>query len=264
MTYIDSNKEAWEEAFEKRSKEWGNNMCKRLQTEQYPYLEKELIDECKEFDFANKTVSQFCCNDGRELLSIMKFGAKLGIGFDIAENMVAYANEHARKMGYNCVFEATNILGINEEYQNRFDYLFITIGALNWFEKLPLFFEKVSECLKVGGTVVIHEMHPVANMLGAQGEENFDQNERNKLLNSYFKKEPWIENNGMHYISGEAYSSKVFTNYSHTMEDIINSMIQNGICIRKLKEYEKDISELFNDLSDKGIPLSYILIGQKM
>jgi hypothetical protein len=81
MDYIISNKEAWEEAFENRSKDWGKDMCYRLKTEDYPYLEKELIDEIKEFDFANKTVAQFCCNDGRELLSIIKFGRILDGNF---------------------------------------------------------------------------------------------------------------------------------------------------------------------------------------
>lgn len=97
MDYIKSNKEAWEEAFERRAKGWSEDVYESLQNETYPFLKKELIEELLEFDFTNKTVSQFCCNNGRELLSIMKFGAKQGVGFDIAENMVSFANETAKK-----------------------------------------------------------------------------------------------------------------------------------------------------------------------
>lgn len=264
MDYFSSNKEAWEEAFENRKGDWGKDMVSRLKTEDYPYLKRELIQEIKEFDFENRTVAQFCCNDGRELLSIFKAGVKSGIGFDIAENMVFYANENAKELGFNCKFEATNILEINEKYNNSFDYIFITVGALTWFEKLPLFFRKVSDCLTAGGIVVINEMHPVSNMLGVVNEDNFDENVPNKLVNSYFKKEPWVEDKGMSYLSGENYESKTFYSYSHTFEDIINAMIQNGIYIKKLKEYEKDMTSLFNELSDTGIPLSYILIGSKI
>ena len=57
-----------------------------------------LVKGC-DMDFKGKVVSQFCCHDGRELLSLMDGGAKLGIGFDIAENMIAYAKETAEKAG---------------------------------------------------------------------------------------------------------------------------------------------------------------------
>ncbi|MCB7062323.1 hypothetical protein [Enterocloster citroniae] len=34
-----------------------------------------------------KTISQFCCNNGRELFSLIQLGAKDGVDFDIAENL---------------------------------------------------------------------------------------------------------------------------------------------------------------------------------
>ncbi|WP_242841795.1 hypothetical protein [Clostridium beijerinckii] len=45
----------------------------------------------------------------------MKFGAKQGVGFDIAENMVFFANETAKKAKTKCLFVATNILDIDEK-----------------------------------------------------------------------------------------------------------------------------------------------------
>lgn len=100
-------------------------------------------------------------------------------------------------------------------------------------------------------------------MLVTFGEENYDEQVPNKLVNSYFRKEPWKENCGMGYISGKSYNSKTFLSFSHTFSYIINSIHQNHIKIIKIEEFDSDISGLFSHLNNTGIPLSYILVSQK-
>ncbi len=263
MDYINSNKEAWEEAFEHRREGWGEDIIERLKNEEIPFIERVLAEELNNYDFSNKTIAQFCCNNGRELLSIMKFGASRGFGFDIAENMVSFANNTAKEIGANCTFIATDILKIDEQFHNQFDYIFITIGALTWFKDLSEFFQKVSLCLKQGGHLMINEMHPVTNMLGMYGEENYNENIPERLVNSYFQQEPWVENSGMGYMTGEPYESKTFYSYSHTFSHIFNAIRLNGMYIKKLSEFDYDISGSFVQLNNKGIPLSYILIAEK-
>lgn len=263
MDYIKSNKEAWEEAYEHRKDGWDESVIDKLSTEDFPFIEKELIEELKLMDLKEKTIGQFCCNNGREILSIMKFGAKEAVGFDIAENMVNYANITANDLKVNAKFLATNILEIPENYNNTFDYIFITIGAITWFKDLDLFFNKVTSCLKEEGTLIINEMHPFTNMLAVRGEENFDSENISKLANSYFSEKPWIGNDGMGYMTEKPYESKTFTSYAHSMASIISSMGRNKIYTIKLVELENDISSIFADLSNKGLPLSYILIGRK-
>lgn len=263
MDYIKSNKAAWEEAFESRSEEWGKNKAEKFQNEAFPYLEPEFIEVLQQEDLKGKTIGQFCCNDGREILSIMKAGAEKGIGFDIAENMIASANKDAEALGINCEFYATDILQIDEKYDENFDYIFITIGAITWFKDLGMLFKKVAECLKPGGKVMLYEIHPVTNMLAASGEENFNPEHPKEMNNSYFRQEPWIENSGMGYLSGGSYESKTFYSYSHTLEAIFTGLIQNDMKLKVFKEYEKDVSEMFRELSGSGIPLSYILIAEK-
>ena len=95
------------------------------------------------------------------------------------------------------------------------------------------------------------------------GEEEFDPANLTKFVHSYFRKEPWIGNSGMSYISGE-YKSKTFTDFSHTMSDIINRLAVNGIKILKLNEYNYEIGNVGSDIYDKkGLPMSYILIAMK-
>ena len=72
--YIEGNKEAWEEAFDKRDASWGANITERIQKEVYPFFEKEMVDILRTVDTEGKVIGQFCCNNGRELLSLVKSG----------------------------------------------------------------------------------------------------------------------------------------------------------------------------------------------
>ena len=72
--YIEGNKAAWEEAFDNRDASWGADITERIQKEEYPFFEKETVDILRNIDIEGKTVGQFCCNNGRELLSLVKSG----------------------------------------------------------------------------------------------------------------------------------------------------------------------------------------------
>lgn len=264
MSYNKLNKLAWEEAFDNRKAGWGEDIIERIKNESHPYLNKDMIEELGNFDLKGKTIAQFCCNNGRELLSLCKMGAEYGVGFDIAENQISFANMVAKELGMNCSFVASDILEIDSSFNNTFDYIFITIGALTWFEDLNAFFKKVAECLKEGGYLIINEKHPVIDMLVADGEENYDPSTPEKLMNSYFRKEPWVENDGMGYMSDSSKEYKnTFYSFSHPFSEILNAIINNGMQIRKLKEMDYDISDSFSNLDNRGIPLSYILISSK-
>lgn len=262
MSYFQENKEAWEEAFEHRHPGWGEENHERLLNEEFPFFCPDMIEEFRSIDFRGKSIAQFCCNNGRELLSLMRLGAKDGVGFDIAENIIEQAVETAEKAGIgNCRFVACNIMDIPEQYNNSFDFVMFTIGAITWFEDLNELFRKVSGCLKPGGILLLHDFHPIMNMLPLTGEPGFDEKHLNQIAYSYFRKEPWIENEGMGYMS-EQYESKTFTSFSHTMSSIINGVSSAQMHVTKLNEYDYDIG-LCDAYDKKGFPLSYILIAKK-
>jgi len=93
------------------------------------------------------------------------------------------------------------------------------------------------------------------------GESDYDEKHLDRLSYSYFRKEPWIENEGMGYMS-EQYNSKTFTSFSHTISDILNSIIQCQMSVTKLDKFNYDVglTEVYNG---RGYPFSYILLAQK-
>lgn len=262
MSYVQGNKAAWEEAFEHKIAGWGDDNYERLMHESLPFFCPDVVKELRAIDFSGKAVSQFCCNNGRELLSLMQLGAKNGVGFDIAENIIAQAVETAKKAGIdNCRFVSCNILEIPKQYHNCFDFVMFTVGAITWFEDLKPLFQAVSDCLKPGGVLFLHDFHPVMNLLPLPGEPGFDEKHFNQIAYSYFRKEPWIENEGMGYMS-EPYASKTFTSFSHTISDIINAICDAKLSVTKLNEYEYDVG-LSDVYDNRGIPLSYLLTAEK-
>ena len=263
MYYINSNMQAWEEAFENRIPGWGEDNADKLTSQTLPFFNQDMIAELKALDLQGKTVAQFACNNGRELLSAMQLGPAYGIGFDIAENFIGQARQIAEKIGRkNVHFVPGNLLEIDETYYNRFDLVFFTIGAITWFEDLNLLFQVVSKCLKPHGRLLINDYHPFMNMLLLPGEEGYDPEHLNRLSFSYFRREPWIEDNGVGYITPE-YHSKTFTSFSHALSDIFTSLIGSGIMIKKFSEFDYDVG-LDESYNGKGLPLSFILLGEKL
>ncbi len=79
---------------------------------------------------------------------------------------------------------------------------------------------------------------------------------------NYFEHE-WTSNGGMYYITGKSYESKTFTDYTHSMSEIISGMCNNGIVVTGMQEFDYDISGGFPEIDHSGYPLSMIIEGRK-
>ena len=262
--YIEGNKAAWEEAFDNRDASWGADIVEKIQKEEYAFFYPEMKDVLKAINLEGKAIGQFCCNNGRELLSLVKSGkAKKGVGFDIAENQVAFANEKAKELGLPCEFEAVNVYDIDNRHKEEFDLVIITIGALCWFEDLNRFFAIVSKCMKPGAMIVINEQHPCTSMLATEGDEPYDPEHKKECHFSYFEHK-WENNSGMYYMTQKCYKSKTFTDFTHSMSEIMTGMCVNGMVITGLQEFDYDICGGFGEVDRSGFLLSMILQGKKL
>lgn len=261
MDYITHNKAAWEEAFNHRTPGWGENVPQNIQADSAFYIHPGIRPLMDTLDLSGKTIAQFCCNNGREILSVCKHYNMSGVGFDIAQNLIDQANAHNEHLKQPCSFVCKNILEINSSYYDSFDMVLFTIGAITWFENLDLLFRVASKCLKPGGIIILHDFHPFMNMLPLPGEAEFMPDATALLEHKYFSKEPWIENNGVGYISGD-YPSKTLISFSHSLSNIITHAIQNNMAIRSFAEFDYDVG-LTDAYDNKGLPLSFLLSAQR-
>lgn len=260
----EANRKAWNEVTPIHQKHRKVNLKKAFSIKGFSVLdtfEKSYLDK---IGLKGKKVAQLCCNNGQETLSLVNYGAESAVGFDISDLAIEEANELQKISGLNCEFVRTDVYDIGEEWFDKFDAIYITIGAIAWLPDVESFFKIVNKMLKKGGDLLLYDTHPFCYLLAFPGAEDFDENHPKEAKYSYFRTEPWIDNSGVDYIGGTTYDATTSYDYSLTFSKVINAILNAGIMIYELQEYDHDISNAFAHLeNDKMIPKSYILHGRK-
>ncbi len=260
--YAEANRKAWNEAQTKKPDGSLKKTIARLR-DGNGCLDPDLVKAFDSIPLKGKTIGQFCCNNGRDLLSLCKRQPKECIGFDISENFINEASQMAKELGYKCRFVRTDIFDI-DGYRDYFDVLLITLGTLNWFQDIDKFFDKAYQVLKTNGWLIIIEGHPFIDMLALPGEKEYQPDEPMKLTYPYFRKQPWINENGMSYVAGVPYKSTAFCDWSHPLSETISAIVKNRMNITSFTEYDHDRGVIGSNVLDgKGFPLSYLLTAVK-
>ncbi len=264
-TITETNREAWNEALNYHQKARNNSLQDGFKNPDFTTLNRDcdkiLLPKLMNINLTGKTISQLPCNNGRELLSILKFGAKKAVGFDISDAAIKEAQELADISKLNANFIRTNILEIDTQYNNKFDFIYISEGSLQWFPSLNEYFKVVSRLLKKNGQILIYEMHPFAYFF-----EKADDLNREITLDdfiSYFEKGPYSYESGMDYVGQTNYQAKQCFWFLHKFSDVITSIIKNGIDLLEIEEYNIEMANNMSIKNIKKFPLSYILKGKK-
>ena len=260
----ESNRAAWNQATEYHQRARNNSLQIGFANPDFTTFDRDcddvLIEKLQQMNISGKTIAQLPCNNGRELLSLMRFGAKEAIGFDISDVAIMEAKQLAEVSGLNAKFERINIPEIDNKYNNYFDFIYISEGSLQWFPDLNVYFSVVSRLLKKNGEILIFEMHPFAYFFE---NRNIDENQNFENIISYFDKVPHTYTKGLDYIGGVQYEAKKCYWFMHKMSDIINAILQNGIEIKEFNEYNLEMANNEAIIHLDKFPLSYILIGKK-
>ncbi|MFP4287542.1 MAG: class I SAM-dependent methyltransferase [Candidatus Izemoplasmataceae bacterium] len=258
-----NNKLAWEEAYDKAPDSF-KSITNQLQNNPKSFLNPLLIQAFNHIDLNNKVVAQFSCNNGRETLAMqIVYNINKVYGFDIASNMIRDAKKTTESLNLDASFIATDILDIDESFNNTFDVVVMMIGAITWFESLEEVFAVVKRVLKDDGYFVLIDGHPLTMMFAFDYEKEYDPNCPYGLQHNYFKTTPFIDDNGMYYMTQQVYESLPFTSYSHTLSEIINSLVKNGLNIKLFEESNLNLLDNFSDLHEKHIPLTFLALSQK-
>jgi SAM-dependent methyltransferase len=262
---FEKNREAWNEALGYHQKARNNSLQEGFREPNFTTFNRDcdhiLIEKLNEINLTNKVIAQLPCNNGRELLSLIKFGAKKGIGFDISDTAISEAKELAIISKLNVEFYRANILDIDDTYCETIDFIYISEVSLQWFSSFTDYFKIFSKLLKQNGKFLIYEIHPFAYYF-----EQIDESKENITLDdyiSYFVKGTYSYKNGLDYIGQTNYEAKECCWYMHKFSDIINAIIYNGLEIGKIEEYNMEMANDKKINNMEKFPLSYIINGKK-
>jgi 2-polyprenyl-3-methyl-5-hydroxy-6-metoxy-1,4-benzoquinol methylase len=255
-----ANRKAWNQVHPIHKQKQHKNLLQLVKDEQYNAFDAILTQNLQKLKLKGKKAVQICCNNGRETISLAKLGAVRAVGIDISELAIQDARQLSETAGTNCEFIASDIYDVETKLTGKFDLALITIGVLNWMPDLPKFFEIVGKMLNPGGHLVIYEMHPFLTMLATPDEKEYQDS--HTLAYSYFETEAWVDY-GLDYYNGSEYEALPHYDFTVTLSQIINNLIQNKLKMEKFEEFSHDISNLFSHITDKKVPMSYLLVARK-
>ena len=261
--FTEANRAAWNEVTPYHQRAAKEKWDSRFAQPGYACLDAVEVAQLNLAGIQGKSVAHLCCNNGVELLSLKNLGAGECVGFDICDAAIQEAAERAHECGIDCRFVRTDVYEIGDEFEQRFDVAYLTVGCLGWMPDLKLFFAKTAALLKAGGSVFIHEIHPFAELLPVGSHP---QAGTLSIVEPYFKNEPYIEPGCLDYLGNVQYPSTTTECwFMHTLSEIIMGLVENGIAIERFWEYESAVSPQHKpfEAQKAGLPLSYILVGRK-
>ena len=247
----------WDEAAPIHARHNMSRYVKQFSKPGFVIFDKQEADELHEVGIRKKDIAHICCNNGRELVSLKNMGANRCVGFDGSASFIEQANQINDVAKTDCEFVCTDIYDIDEQFNDQFDLIYISVGVFGWMPDIDRFFAIISGLLRRGGLVYILEQHPILDMIepGAADSPvawNY----------SYFSSEPFVEKDGLDYYGNESYEAKPIYSFHHKLSDIFTAAIKHKLYIDTFEELPDHISNCWYNVEayQPQLPMSYLLI----
>ena len=223
-------------------------------------IELQLLGEIK-----NKHILHLQCHFGQDSLSLGRLGAHV-TGVDLSDKAVESAIELADKTKIDADFICSDIYELPKYLDKQFDIVFTSYGTIGWLPDLDKWAKIVSKYLKPGGKFIFVEFHPVVWMF----DDDFQ-----KIAYHYFNKEVIIETETGSYADKTADLTQEYVMWNHSMSDVINGLIKNGMEINSLDEFDYSPYNCFNKTEEfetnkfrikhlgNKIPMVYAIVATK-
>ena len=223
-------------------------------------IELELLGDIK-----GKSVLHLQCHFGQDTISLNRLGAE-ATGVDLSDKGIERAKELAVTTKSDAAFICCDIYDLPQNLDKEFDIIFTSYGTIGWLPDLDKWAKIISMFLKPGGKFVLVEFHPFLWMF----DDNFKKIEYN-----YFNDGPIIETEKGTYADKDAPLNEKSVGWNHSISEVINSLLQNGLEINSMKEFDYSPYNCFNETIefepqkfrikhlDNKIPMVYSIVAKK-
>jgi SAM-dependent methyltransferase len=186
-------------------------------------------------NLTGRDVVHLQCHIGTDTLSLARLGAGSVTGYDFSPSALAVAREVAHEAGVAItyiegeLYDAAEILG-----PRRFDVVYTGTGALGWLPDIRGWARVVSELLRPGGVLHLHEGHPMLWSVDARDDDLL------VIEYPYFETaEPIAIDEGPRtYTDGDT-SRMTHTEtreWNHGLGEIVQAIIDAGLTVTMLRE----------------------------
>lgn len=226
MKEIDKNRIAWNllskdhyQYFKKRLEEENNLLNVHIQEELGDILGRSLI--------------HLQCNTGADTISLARMGLKSVMGVDLSDQNIIFAKKLANDFNMTQInYIESDVLKLDQVHNCTYDIVFTSEGVLGWLPDLKQWAKVIRKLLKDDGFFYIYDSHPFLHVFDNQALE------KGQLLMTYDYLNAKVDADDP--IGGYASETKYSRNYwwNHSLSDIINALIDAGLEIEFLHEYD--------------------------
>ncbi len=178
-------------------------------------------------DVSGKKLLHLQCHFGQDTLSWARLGSKV-TGVDFSENAIDLAKKLSKELDFPARFVCCNIYDLPQNLTGKFDLVFTSWGTIGWLPDLDRWAKIIRHFLKKGGRFYIADFHPVVWMF----DDDFT------FLKYPYHKTEVIENEETGTYA-ERYAEISHKDYcwNHSLSEVVNALISNGLQIEFLNEY---------------------------
>jgi len=210
-------------------------------------------------DVSGLTLLHLQCHFGLDTLSWARMGARC-TGVDISAVAIEHANRLRDQTNLAADFVCSNVYDFDRGSRAPFDIVYTSFGTICWLPDLTRWAEVIAANLATGGTFYMAEFHPIYDLLSGY---------------SYFTPEqPDVETEGTYTENGSEAIAEMAT-WAHAMSSVVNALVNAGIEVLQLNEYDFSPYNCFDGLKEKqpgrfyldhrghNVPLVFSLLGRK-
>ena len=234
--YININKETWNKKTAVHiASDFYNNEAFLNGKSSLNHFEIDLLG-----DVSQKKILHLQCHFGQDTLSLARLGAKV-TGIDFSDQAIEKAKEYSKQLDLDATFICCDVYDTPNYLDEKFDIVFTSYGTIGWLPDMDKWAAVVSHFLKPEGKFVFVDFHPVVWM--------FD-NDFKEVFYNYFKSEPIIEEETGTYADKKASLIQKTISWNHSISEVVNALIENGLTIHSLNEYDYSPYNCFNGMEE--------------
>ncbi len=200
-----------------------------------------------------KTMLHLMCHFGMDTLSWARKGA-IVTGVDMSNDSIKLAKKLSKQINTPATFICSDIYKLPKVLDKKFDIIFTSYGVLCWLSNIKKWGKIINHFLKEGGMFYITEIHPFTSIL------SYDF----KIIYKYFKKGPYIDDSSGTYTDWNEDVKGITYEWSYTISDVINSLIEQGLKIEYVHEFPFTMYDQFPGFMEKNEKGQYVLKNKKI
>ena len=216
-------------------------------------------------DIKGKSILHLQCHFGQDTISLGRLGANV-TGVDLSDKAIDNAKILAKKANVNATFICCDIYDLPTYLNEQFDIVFTSYGVIGWLPDMGKWAKIISNYLKPNGKFIFVEFHPILWVF----DDDFKRIEYN-----YFNSGAIREIQDGTYTDGENDLLQECVMWNHSLSEVINSLIQNGLTISAFDEFDYSPYNCFSQTVEcepnkyrikhlsNNIPMVYSIIATK-